>query len=263
MRVQAGVLQPDTQRQLNALLQAGGEANDLAIAFASGYLARQDLEQAGKLLAALDANGKRAGDADYYWSIAARIKGDLNESKAHLESVLKRSPNHELAHEALGEMLLEARRPNDALNHYLIVLRDAPTADSARIGAARCFRQMGKWKAAGDLLKPVLESGNPAVIAEIGQINLERGDYQAAIADFDQVAAVIEKDHEGRMAAATAKALTGNHGQANELLDQDARLESLQKQLRELQIRVRLYPEDSEASRQLKAVKEQVLREPS
>ena len=258
MRVQIGILEPDTQAQLNRLLAAGAENNDVAQAFTCGFLAQQDFPQAERILGAWDSGGHRA-DANYLRAVAARMKGDLNESRSLLESVVEFCPLHELAHAALGELLLDARLPDEALRHFLVILRDAPTSVVARTGAARCLRHLARWDAANSVLERT-----PAVATaweERGHVALERGEYQVAVSLFGRTAGAVENDHDGRIAFATAQALTGNRVEAQRLLQRDARLDSLRKQLRDLQVRVQLDSKDFDALRQLKQVKSEILRE--
>ncbi len=258
MWVQIGILEPDTQAQLNRLMAAGAESNDVAQAFTCGFLAQQDLPQAERILGAWDSGGNRA-DANYFRAVAARMKGDLNESRALLESVVTICPLHELAHAALGELLLDARLPNEALRHYLVILHDAPTSLIARTGAARCLRHLARWDAANAVLERVPTAAT--AWEERGHVALERGEYQVAVSLFIQTPETVENHHDGRIAFATAQALTGNRVETQRLLQRDARLESLRKQLRDLQVRVLLDSKDFNALRQLKQVKSEILRE--
>lgn len=260
MRVQFGFLEPDTQAQLNRLLAAGAEANDAAEAFACGFLARHDLQQAELVLGAWDPRGKRATDARYYLAMLARSRGDLNDAKALLESIIEGSPRHEMAHTALGEILLGARRPTEALRHYLTILRDVPQAAGARIGVARCLRALGRWNAARDVVRAIADSDSTGVAHELGEIALESGDYQSALSMLSNLDSPTES-HEHRLALATTMALTGRYVAAEELLKSDARHEKLRKQLRDLQIQFSLAPDDSQTQERLQNVKQEILRD--
>ena len=260
MLVQNGDFAPNPQAQLNQLVDAGAGYDSVADAFVRGFLARQDFDQAMRVLNAWELNGTRTADVRIHRAKIARMKGDFDESRSLLEEVLNRCPQHELAHELLGELLLEIRLPRAAAHHYLEVIREDSESISGRVGLAHCLRQCADWEGARMAIRGAAASQNssPAINQELGEIELESGNYEASVSAFQRASSYSEKNSEGRMAAASAFALSGNRAQADRLIAIDAIQKSLKKQLRDIQIRIRLNSMDFEAQRTLEVIREQL-----
>lgn len=260
MRVQNGEFAPNPQAQLNQLVDAGTGYDSVADAFVRGFLARQDLEQAMRVLNAWELNGTRTAEVRIHQAKIARMKGDFDESRSLLEDALNRCPHHELAHELLGELLLELRLPRAAAHHYLEVIREDSESISGRVGLAHCLRQCADWDGARLVIRGAVASQNcpSAIIQELGEIELESGSYEASVAAFRRASSHLERNSEGRMAAATAFVLSGDRTEADRLIAIDASQKSLKKQLRDIQIQIRLNPTNFEAQRSLERIREQL-----
>lgn len=263
--VHSGRLRPDDQAQLNRFHAAGTDPNDVFEAFALGYLARKNYPEAERILAAWEAQQPAAVDALYGRGILARERKDHERAAAHFESVLKRHPRHELANEALAGLLLEARRPGDALEHYLVVIRESPDAPVSRVGAARCLRHLEKWHAAQAMLGALPDQPDPRadVLEEDGLIALESGKYTDASGLLTKAQGVAPLNSDGRLGAALAFTIQGRTADAKVLVEQVARIQRLHCLFVDLVISNTLAPNDVGIREQLQNVAAELKREGS
>ena len=262
MRVQSGQFDRDAQAQLKRLVMAGVDAGDVAEAFVRGYLVRQDAQQADEVLTAWGTLQPQAVDVKFYRGMASRLRGDSDQAREAFQSVLADSPQHELARENLAELLLELRLPRDAWPHYRRAIRENPASIPARVGAAQSLRKLGKWTAAEAVLKDMLNRPHPApeVLQEAGQLALETGHYDLAEARLTEAAKLRTPLRGERLAHATACALQGHHDEGKALLQQQARLESLNKRRRDLQVTTVLEPTNTPARRELESLASELRR---
>ena len=256
MRVQSGQFDRDAQAQLKRLVMAGVDAGDVAEAFVRGYLVRQDAQQADELLTAWSTLHPQAVDVKFYRGLASRLRGDSDRAREAFQSVLADCPQHELAREGLAELLLELRLPRDAWQHYRQVLRENPASIPARVGAAQSLRKLGLWTAAEAVLQDMLSRPHPAheVLQEAGQLALETGHYDLAEARLTEAAQLRTPLRNERLAHATTRVLQGHHVEGKSLFQQQARLESLHKRRRDLQVTLVLEPANAPARRELESL---------
>ena len=252
LRVQSGQFDRDAQTQLKRLVMAGLDAGDVAEAFLRGYLVRQDVIQAEVVLTAWETLHPNAVDVTFYRGVVSRSRGDIDQARAAFQSVIVDCPCHELARENLAELLLELRLPCEALPHFLIAIRENPQSIPARVGAARCLRHLGRWTVALESLKDLLSRPLPApeVLQEAGQIALEMGNYDLAGTRLAEAAKRRTPDRQERLAFATTCALQGNRDEGKSQFEQQARIESLNKRRRDLQVIRLLKPANAETLHQ-------------
>ncbi len=252
MRIQSGQFDRDGQTQLNRLVMTDLDPGGVAEAFVCGYLVRQDATQAEVMLTAWETLHRNAVDVKFYRGVVSRSRGDIDQARAAFLSVIVDCPRHELARENLAELLLELRLPREALPHFLIAIRENPESIPARVGAARCLRHLGKWTVALESLKDLLSRLVPApeVLQEAGQIALETGNYELAGARLAEAAKLRTPARHERLAAATACALQGKHDEGKSHFEQQARIESLNKRRRDLQVIRLLKPANAETLHQ-------------
>ncbi len=252
MRIQSGQFDQDGQTQLNRLVMTGLDAGGVAEAFLRGYLVRQDVIQAEVVLTAWETLHPNAVDVTFYRGVVSRSRGDIDQARAAFQSVIVDCPCHELARENLAELLLELRLPCEALPHFLIAIRENPQSIPARVGAARCLRHLGRWTVALESLKDLLSRPLPApeVLQEAGQIALEMGNYDLAGTRLAEAAKRRTPDRQERLAFATTCALQGNRDEGKSQFEQQARIESLNKRRRDLQVIRLLKPANAETLHQ-------------
>jgi len=262
--IQAGEMN-DEQDELTALLEAGVSADDACGALVHGYLARQDASRAEMVLKAWAADRPDSAHVAYmravYWLWLGDRAGDLtrriecrDRAEKEFNSALAIEPRHELARQALADLLEEDDRLAEALPQYAALAAGAPANDAAKLGVVRMLRSLGGLGQAGralDRLRPGLES--PAgTAAEMGQIELESGNYKEAQNWLRRVDLDRTSDADALRAAATAFAVEGKTTVAERLF---ARLDGEHGnwvRSEELQLRLATGPPDPKAADELR-----------
>jgi tetratricopeptide (TPR) repeat protein len=262
MQIQSGRLGADAQSHLKRMIVSGIDGSDIAEAFVLGFIAQQNLEQANVTLAWWEGLNLREGDANLYRGVLSRLRGERDQARSSYLSVLKTSPNHELALIHLADLSLDTDSPRTALQHSIRALREAPHSAMALTGAARCLRTLGKWSAAQHLLKELFERGEPSneVLMESGQIALELGHYAVAEKLLTAAASSKVPAHDEIMAIATTFSLSGHPADGIPLLQQDARTESVHKQQRDLQVDRILEPDNARILQRLDEITDEQRR---
>jgi tetratricopeptide (TPR) repeat protein len=196
--------------------------HDACAAFVHGYLARRDARRAEMVLDAWAADHPHSAPVAYmrgvYWQWLGDAAGDLlrrSECRDRAEKEFQRAlavePRHEMARQALAELLEEDDRLEEALAQYAALAAECPASDTAKLGVARMLRGLGaldQARLALESLRPAPESSADAA-AEQGQIDLESGDYEEAQKWFRQVDLDRTDDADALRAAATTFSLEG------------------------------------------------------
>lgn len=93
-----------------------------------------------------------------------------------------------IAHQALGEILLEKNRLAEATNEFQAALRLNPNSAYARNDLGVAFFKAGDLSGAIDMLRSAvqLNPSHPTVHFNLGNVYLDRGDLAAAIAEFQE-----------------------------------------------------------------------------
>lgn len=210
------------ESELNTLLEAGVSPRDVSAAFVHGYLARQDLTRAKIVLDAWAADHPNDPHVAYmrgvYWQWVGDGAGDLTRrnrclgrAETEYQNALAREPRHELARQALADLLEDQDRLEEALAEYAALEAHSPASDAAKLGIARLLRCLGcleQARAELESLGPRLEAAADGA-AEMGQIELESGNHEEAqrwlgMANLDRT-----EDSDTLRAAATTYAMEG------------------------------------------------------
>jgi tetratricopeptide (TPR) repeat protein len=262
MQIQSGILSADAQGQLKRFILSDIDRSDIAEAFVLGFIAQQDLEQAHLTLSWWEGLNIRMNDATLYRGVLARLRGERDLARSHCDSILLKSPHHELALIHLADLSLETESADIALGHFTKALREVPSSVRAIAGTARCLRKLGRWTAARRLLKRELERSDPEndILLENGEIALELGNYSFAEECLKSAVATRTPVHNEAMAIATAYSLSGHPANGQPLLRRDARIESLQKAQRDLQVDNILEPENARVRQQLQEINDEQRR---
>jgi mono/diheme cytochrome c family protein len=233
--VQLGILRSGrfpagAEQQMGALIERGLSPRDVASAFVYGYLARKEPERARLVLDAWEAD--RPGDAHVafmwgiYWlwlldstSNIAERRACLDRAQAEFEEAIARQPRHESARMALAELSEDQHRFGQALGHYVESAKRFPALTDAQVGLARVLRQLGRLDEARAVVAPLASRSEPAsgVAAEIGQIELESGNYEEAKRWFGRADLDPAADAQTLTAVASALALTGEVAESREV----------------------------------------------
>lgn len=238
-RIQAGGMQDDLS-QLGELLQAGVPPHDVCAAFVHGYLVRKDAARAEVVLRAWAADHPDCAHLAYkrgmYWHSLGEEEGDLTRryecrarAEADFRNALAREPRHEMARQALADLLEESDRFEDALAEYAALAAALPTRESARLGVARMLRRLGALDRARAVIEslPSRDNLSADAAAELGQIELESGNLERAQKWLRRVDLDRTDSVDALRAAATALAVEGETTGAERVL---ARLNQAQRE---------------------------------
>jgi tetratricopeptide (TPR) repeat protein len=179
MRAQRGALDPAGERLLHAYVASNSpDASAILEALIQGEL---DTLQLGPALEDIERYVEREPNVaqGYYWRGQVRDRLQMPyEAADDFKRAVACDDNHDEARQRLGEKLVEAGRPEDALPHFERLHRTR--SDSARVvvGLARCHHNLGRLDEAARLLNATLArhpTDVPAlterakVAAELGQ----------------------------------------------------------------------------------------------
>ena len=148
--------------------------------------ARQDLNQLKEIITAREAHNKQMGNTGYpgeaidlieaeAWLAFAEGKADA--ALAGMEKAVQREENEGVtyerapAREMQGDMLLELKRPADALAAYKAALHDSPRRFDSLYGAARAAQLSGNAAEAREYYATLVQSCEPGA---------DRSELQAA-----------------------------------------------------------------------------------
>ncbi len=180
----------------NLLIDQEGDADEVCSAFANGFLVDQEFEQAFVLIDQWKINFP---DDPRPHAANGRVQDYLSNNavaeKEYNDALLK-CPSHYPSAFALGRLYLESQHPREALELYSRCLSMGKNA-AAKIGAAKCYRQLGDTEQARKLLLEVIDlpreelvisyrylgevlEGEPAAL-ELGSIELGAGNNEAAL----------------------------------------------------------------------------------
>jgi len=262
--IQAGGI-GEAKNELNTLIEAGVSPHDVSAAFVHGYLARQDPTRAKMVLDAWAADHPNDPHVAYmrgvYWQWVGDGAGDLtrrnkcfDQAETEYQNALAREPRHELARQALADLLEDQDRLEEALAEYAALEAHSPASDAAKLGIARLLRCLGcleQARAALESLRPRLEASRD-LAAEMGQIELESGNYQEArrwlgMANLDRT-----QDSETLRAAATAYAMEGKTVDAARIFARLDGQHTRSVRIDDLLARLATGPLDPQGARELK-----------
>lgn len=217
--IQSGELGEEAN-ELVTLLEGGVSQHEVCAAFVHGYLARGDPKNANMVLDAWAADYPEGLHVAYMrgvyeqWlgegaGVLAQRHAHFNRAQAEYEAALAAEPRHELARTALAELLEEQDRLEEAARQYAALVRYSPANEDGKVGLARLLRQLGHIDRARAVLAPLTlrPEVRPDAAAELGQIELESGNYAQAEEWFGQADIERTEDYGVLRGAATALAL--------------------------------------------------------
>jgi len=227
-QVRAGRMGRRPDLQLTSLLEAGRSVNEVAAAFVVGFLVRNQPEEANKVLNAWSADRPEDPDVAYMNGVYWHWCNELEQAETELEKALAQQPDHELARRLLAELLEEQDRLNDSYRQFHQWSTRFPGNLAARTGMARLLRKTGQIDLARAALEPYASapSPSPLVAQEMGQLELDGGNYAAAARWFRDAPADQLGQRTLAYTVATTLALAGAPSIADQLFIQvDAALD--------------------------------------
>jgi tetratricopeptide (TPR) repeat protein len=139
--------------------------------------ARQDLDKLKEIIAAREAHSKQMGNAGYPGTAIDRLEveawlsfgeGKTDAALHEIEKAVKREEDEGVtysripAREMQADMLLELKRPAEALASYKAALRDSPRRFNSLYGAARAAELTGNTAEAREYYATLVQSCDPA-----------------------------------------------------------------------------------------------------
>jgi serine/threonine-protein kinase PknG len=182
--------------ELIALLRGAPERTvEVELRLAHALIDAGELEQAGELLAAIDASDPWEWRVAWHRGSAELSREQPVAARAHFEVVYEAVPGELAPKLALGVCSEGAGQPGDAAGWYEVVSRTDPGYTTATFGLARCRLALGDRTGALAAYDRVPASSSSYVEAQTARIRclVERdGTRQPEVADLQVAGASIE-----------------------------------------------------------------------
>jgi tetratricopeptide (TPR) repeat protein len=156
------------------------------------------------------------------------------------QQALERRPDLTVARVGLAEMLVRTGRFAEALPHFQACLQIEPRHAAARLGLARCQRNLSPPEAALATLEPLFadNEGNADAFLLRGQLELARGNAEAALEWLQRAEQMSPQDLETYQALATALRLLSRNEEAQtyeaKRLESERRLRRMEELTKEI-----------------------------
>ena len=210
-KIQTGELPEGAEAKLAELTEAGLSPHDIASVFVHDCIVRRDMQRAELLLQAWASDFPNQAHNFYMRGVFLAANNDHAGALEQLQRALMLAPRHQLAQIAVAQIYNQRNQLDKALELYVKLADLDPANKSVLIGLARVLRKTGRLQQARSVLAPIVSQGDPAVelAVEMGEIELESGDYREADTWFEQVPAIGMTNHDTLTAAAMTLAILG------------------------------------------------------
>lgn len=251
--VRWGEVQELADSEVVALIDAGVSPHEAAAACVYGLLARAEPERANQVLDAWAADYPEEAPVAFMRGVYWWWLGRRDQAQSEFENALAWQPRHQLARTALAQLFEEQERFDEALKQYVELAHHCPESETANAGLARLLRKLGRVDEARAALEAPASrpEASPGVAAEMGQIELDSGDFERAARWFDQ--ADLDQAHadETLRAAGSTFALGENFKPAERLFARVDAARNRSLRLDDLQVRLAVNPNDAAAAGEL------------
>jgi tetratricopeptide (TPR) repeat protein len=171
-----------------------------------------------------------------------------NKAKAveAFQEVLRITPDDAEARQKCGKLLLDDKRPDEALSQFEWLIQHFPQNRTARLGLARCKVALGELDQGQRLLDEVLreDPDEPDALAERGRVELTKGDPQAALPMLRRACEVVPNDPQLLYTLGLCLARSGQKEEADKCWQRQARVEEDLKRIYELKKEAVARPSD-------------------
>lgn len=274
--IELGESEARGQQELIELIAAGESPHDVCTAFVFGYLHRQDLENAKRVLEAWEQDYPGDSRVSYVRGVLWRSAGDNVQAESAFRLALERQERHELAAIALARLCEQQGRVAEALEQWILAAKLFPSSDEAHIGLAQLLRKAGRVAEAREALAARPTDPNPSreLLLETSDIEFESGEYEEAsrllraalFTGENRTRELLRHSVEfalngkarqpylslARMrVVATALAFGGTRQRAEWLFDEVDTAQSRLQRRNDLRVRLGQDPQDKEALREL------------
>lgn len=261
--IQSGEVPEGAEQQLVGLIEAGVPQQDAVAAFVHGCLARDQTERAKRMLDAWTADAPGDAHNAFMWGVYWRHLNEHSKAITEFEHALDQKPCHELALTAIAESHEKAGQLDRAMGEFVQAAARSPANEAARLGLARVLRKLARADDARAVLRTFVSGPecSSAVRIELGQIELECGNYEEAERWFTETEPAALTAHDAIPSAATAIGLAGRPTRAERLFAVLADRLSIATGIQDLQVRLRLDPNDKAAADRLQRLSRSSLSE--
>jgi len=217
---QIGRMQVAEPHLTELLSDPGDDVLEICEAYASGYVF---LRRHGDALRLLDAWLKDDPESAYAYLLRGRIRLDRRQwqrAEADFREVLKRLPRDTESRMALGQILQQGNRYDEAIAEFEQCVNVAETREAALIAQGTCWRMLGQNDKALDVFQRVLELNTQSheALYELGKLERERGQSRSAAEHLRAAVAGLPASSDYRYALAQALQDLGEADQAKALL---------------------------------------------
>ena len=253
-QIQSGEVFEQAERYIHQLSSAGSSPNDIASALVMGCLARQQPSRAAVMLDGWAADLPDQVQTSYMRGVYWQRMNNLPEAQKSLEQALELEPRHELAQVELASLLQRDKRLDDDLTRFVELATRYPRNELALVGLARALRNRGRVDAVRGVLEAAAAGDEPTslVALEMGQIELESGQYDQACRWLKRVELSTISTGEGISISVIALALAGDPTAAKWTHDRIVDAAAIVRQSQDLRARLTVQPNDQQAAQTLR-----------
>lgn len=251
--IQSGEPREGVEQEWAALIEAGVSPHEVATAFIHRYLSQEDPENAKVVLDGWSTEYPEDAQVAYMAGVYWRWRSEPERAETEFQHALEREPRHELARQTLAELLEEQHRLGEALAQRVELATRSGDPGPERLSVARLLRKLGRLDEAQAVLGPLVsrpEFSSPIAV-EMGQIELERGNYEKAQRQFEQGGLDQMGAPKVLSGAACAFGLDGETIPADRLLALHDATVGRSARIYDLRSRLAVAPNDKEASAEL------------
>ncbi len=185
---QSGQMNQVGPRLIDLLNDPRGDEAEICEAFVTGYLRLHQFTSAEPLIEAW-LKDQPKDPQPYYWrglmNRELYYQGRIDEARceADLNKALALQPNHHRAAFALGEMLADKLKMEDAARLFQIARQHEDMFIEASVAYGRCLRNLNQATKARLVLSEVLERDPTCEEGafELASLDVEDGDYESAL----------------------------------------------------------------------------------
>ena len=152
----------------------------------------------------------------------------LDLARKDFQEAIEKNPRNLEAHFQLGEILTQ-REPDEAMKHFRQVLEVDPKRTDARLGLARCHRNLSELDQADAILEELSREESPTllpVLIERGKLAMDRKTFPEAESFLRKALLLNSQSLEGNRTLARSLQLQGKDSQAEEVRKKVTEIES-------------------------------------
>jgi cytochrome c/Tfp pilus assembly protein PilF len=255
-KIQTGEIFEQAERYISTLSAAGASPNDIASALVMGCFEQGQLARAAVMLDGWAADLPDQAQTSYVRGLYWKRVNNLPEAEKLFRQSLELEPRHELAEVALASLLQREGRLDDDLARFQQLASRFPHNQETLVGLSRALRTRARIEEARSVLEAAAADAEPTshVAFEMGQIELEAGEYAEANRWLKRVDATTVSTGEGLSISVIALALSGNTTAAKWTNDRVVEAATIVRKSQDLRARLATQPDDRQAALELRSL---------